>query len=87
MAEANALSAAGPASRRIYHALLSALGPCGRFEQEVKTTSIHLVRASAFVGVHRENRVCFSPLKRPNLSAAPGSPRRSWFAKTAGTWR
>jgi predicted transport protein len=36
----------------IYTQLLKELKPLGSFEEEVKKTSIHLVRKSAFAGVH-----------------------------------
>lgn len=47
----NAFSTAGPVSRQMYDRLLSALNDFGDFDQEVKKTSIHLVRRSAFAGV------------------------------------
>lgn len=41
------------ASRQLYTQLLTALRPLGPFQEEVKKTSIHLVRGgSAFAGVH-----------------------------------
>ena len=36
----------------LYQELLHALAPLGAFEAEAKKTSIHLVRSSAFAGVH-----------------------------------
>jgi hypothetical protein len=32
--------------------LLTALHPLGLFDEEVKKTSVHLVRGSAFAGIH-----------------------------------
>jgi hypothetical protein len=52
MAESNAFSISGPASRQLYQDLLTALKPLGPFREEVKKTSVHLVRNAAFVGVH-----------------------------------
>ncbi|HYL75771.1 MAG TPA: DUF5655 domain-containing protein [Bryobacteraceae bacterium] len=49
--EPNALSAAGPVAVRLYKQLLSALRTIGPFQEEVKKTSIHLVRKTAFAGV------------------------------------
>jgi hypothetical protein len=49
---ADAVSPAGPVSRELYQTLLQALAPIGAFEIEVKKTSIHLVRRSAFAGIH-----------------------------------
>lgn len=53
MAEQNgAMAAAGPVSRQLYQELLAAIGSIGPFREEEKKTSIHLVRGTAFAGVH-----------------------------------
>jgi len=36
----------------LYQELLTRLKPLGPFQEEIKKTSIHLVRKSAFLGVH-----------------------------------
>jgi len=48
----DALEVAGPVSRQLYKVLLDAIHPIGVFREEVKKTSVHLVRGSAFAGVH-----------------------------------
>jgi Domain of unknown function (DUF5655) len=48
----NALTSASPMARQLYHSLITALHPLGLFDEEVKKTSVHLVRGSAFAGVH-----------------------------------
>ena len=48
----DALVAASPMARHLYNELLAAITAIGPFQKEVKKTSIHLVRGSAFVGVH-----------------------------------
>lgn len=48
----DALSTASPLARELYKELLRALKPLGSFKAEVKKTSIHLARSSAFAGVH-----------------------------------
>ena len=48
----NALTSAGPTAQQLYHGLIKALRPLGHFDEEVKKTSVHLVRDSAFAGVH-----------------------------------
>ena len=48
----NALSTASPEAIRLYQRLQSALRKLGPFREEVKKTSVHFVRAAAFVGVH-----------------------------------
>ena len=52
VATGNALSDASPVSRELYKQLLTALRSIGPFEKEIKKTSIHLVRGTAFAGVH-----------------------------------
>jgi hypothetical protein len=46
------LAITDPISRRLYKDLLAAVKPIGPFREAVKKTSIHLVRRSAFAGVH-----------------------------------
>lgn len=46
-----ALDAAGPVALQLYQQLLAAVQTLGPFEVEVKKTSIHLVRKTAFAGV------------------------------------
>ena len=48
----DALSSASPLARELYKEVLRALKPLGSFKEEVKKTSIHLTRRSAFAGVH-----------------------------------
>jgi len=48
----DALTTASPIARQLYDELLAALRPMGPFQEEVKKASIHLVRGSAFGGVH-----------------------------------
>jgi Domain of unknown function (DUF5655) len=48
----NALATASPLARELYKELLGALKPLGSFKKEVKKTSIHLTRKSAFASVH-----------------------------------
>ena len=48
----NALTSASPTARQLYHSLLTALHSLGLFDEEVKKTSVHLVRGTAFAGIH-----------------------------------
>ena len=48
--------ATSPESQRLYEQLLVALKPLGLFGIEEKKTCIHLVRGSAFAGVHFRKR-------------------------------
>ena len=48
----DAFAASGPVSRQLYKRLLDAMEPLGEFREEMKKTSVHLVRGSAFAGIH-----------------------------------
>ena len=80
----NALSAAGPASRLLYKELLAALQSIGPFEVEVKKTSIHLVRGSAFAGVHPRKRYLLvtikaaKPIRNPRIVKAEQVSKNRW---------
>jgi len=50
--ENGVLAAASPIARQLYKDLLAAVKPIGPFGEELKKTCIHLVRGSAFAGVH-----------------------------------
>jgi hypothetical protein len=68
----NALRTASPEAVRLYRSLRAALRPIGAFREEVKKTSVHLVRGSAFVGVHFRSSHLLVTIK----AAAPiDSPR------------
>ena len=47
-----ALTSASRTALQLHHYLLTAIHPLGLFDEEVKKTSVHLVRGSAFAGVH-----------------------------------
>jgi hypothetical protein len=67
----DALALAGPDSLVLYHKLLAAVGRIGPFREEVKKTSIHLVRGSAFAGVHPRKQHLLLTIKaeQPNSGA------------------
>jgi hypothetical protein len=48
----DALSSASPVARALYEELLRAIAPFGAFETQMKKSSIHLVRSSAFAEVY-----------------------------------
>ena len=48
----DALASASPIAFDLYAKLKAALAPFGPYREEVKKTSIHLARNSAFLGVH-----------------------------------
>jgi Domain of unknown function (DUF5655) len=45
------VTAASPAAQQLYRDLIGTIRTLGPFEAELKKTSVHLVRASAFAGV------------------------------------
>ena len=59
----NAFTSAGPASRQLYKKLLTAIRPIGKFREEIKKTSVHLVRGSAFAGVHPRKQYLLLTIK------------------------
>jgi hypothetical protein len=71
MMEQNALADASPFSRGLYKQFVAALAPIGPFREELKKTSIHLVRTSAFAGVHPRKQHLLVTIKarEPNPSA------------------
>lgn len=58
-----ALDKAGPAALELYRALLATAGKVGPFTEEIKKTSIHLVRKSAFAGVQARKEHLILTLK------------------------
>ena len=63
----NALALAGPPALALYKKLLAALKPLGKFEEEVKKTSIHLVRKTAFAGVAPRKEYLLLTIKSDKL--------------------
>jgi hypothetical protein len=66
-----ALDAAGPVALQLYQDLLAALRGLGPFEVEVKKTSIHLVRKTAFAGVAPRKAHLVLTLKSDRPVASP----------------
>jgi len=59
----NPLAAVEPATLELYKKLLTAIKKIGKFKEEKKKASIHLVRDSAFVGVHPRKQFLILTLK------------------------
>jgi len=59
-----AFDLAGPVSRDLYRELCARLKTVGDFTEEVKKTSIHLVRTTAFVGVAPRKEYLLLTIKR-----------------------
>ena len=69
----DAFAVAGPVSRQLYKRLLDAMEPLGEFREVMKKTSLHLVRDSAFAGVHSRKQYF---LIDHDLRNPPPHPRR-----------
>ena len=69
--EQNALSNISPTVRQIYDELLAAIEPFGPFREEVKKTSIHLSRGSAFAGVHPRKEYLIVTVKADKPISSP----------------
>jgi hypothetical protein len=85
MAESDgALSLAGPVSLQLYKDFLAALGSVGTFREEVKKTSIHLMRESAFAGVHPRKQYLLltikaaEPIRNPRISKTEQVSNNRW---------
>jgi hypothetical protein len=72
MAKQNdALTLAGPVSRQLFKELLAALKPVGAFREEVKKTSVHLIRKSAFAGLHPRKEYLVLTVKAEKAIRSP----------------
>ena len=69
--QGDALANAGPVSRQLYKELLAAIKPIGPYRAEVKKTSIHLVRNSAFAGVHPRKAYLLLTVKSAKAMRSP----------------
>lgn len=63
----DAFTLGGPTSRQLYKQFLTAIRPIGKFREEIKKTSVHLIRGSAFAGVHPRKQYLLLTIK----AAAP----------------
>jgi Domain of unknown function (DUF5655) len=71
MTDGSVLTSASPRAQHLYRGLLDVLRPLGSFQEEMKKTSVHLVRRSAFAGVRmrREHLIVTIKSERPITSA------------------
>ena len=82
MTESNALTAASPTSLAIYKQLLATLAPVGPFREEIKKTSIHLVRKSAFAGVHPRSQHLLLTIKAEKSIRSPRVTKAEQVSKS-----
>jgi len=75
---------ASPATQGLYRQLLAAARAIGPFEEELKKTCVHLVRESAFAGVHFRKDHLLVTLKSaqnidsPRVFKAEQASRNRW---------
>src|ERR1051326_1264054 len=78
------LTSASPTGQRLYRGLLSVLQPLGPFQQELKKTSVHLVRGSAFLGVQLRREYLIltikaeTPIKSPRITKSERVSKNRW---------
>ena len=70
-AERDSLFAGREVSKDLYRQLVNAVSKVGKFEEEVKKTCIHLVRKSAFAGVHPRKEHLLVTVKSAELIRSP----------------
>lgn len=82
--EENVVTMASPTAQRLYHSLCVRLRRIGPFTEELKKTSVHLVRNSAFAGVRfrREHLIITikssSQIDSPRISKCEQTSRNRW---------
>jgi Domain of unknown function (DUF5655) len=80
----NAFTSAGPSSRQLYKQLLTAIRPIGKFREEIKKTSVHLLRGSAFAGVRPRKQYLLltikatAPIKNPRIVKEEQVSKNRW---------
>ena len=81
------LSTASHEALLLYRSLQAALRRIGPFREEVKKTSVHFVRTSAFVGIHfRKSHVLItikaaSPIDDPRIVKAEQVSKNRWHCE------
>jgi len=83
----NVLRNASPEAVRLYRSLRAVLRPIGPFREELKKTSVHFVRGSAFVGAHfRRSHLLVtikaeSPIDSPRIVKAEQVSKNRWHCE------
>src|SRR5438045_2301072 len=86
--QVNAFSTAGSESRALYAKLLTAIAGVGPFREEVKKTSVHLMRKSAFAGVQfRKQHLMLTikadkEIKNARVAKAEQVSKNRWHLET-----
>lgn len=83
----NVLETASPEALVLYRSVCLALRSLGPFREEVKKTSVHLARKSAFTGVHfRKSHLVLTlkaeaPIESPRVSKAEQVSKNRWHCE------
>lgn len=78
------MAAATPETLKLYNQLLAKAKGLGPYEVEVKKTCVHLVRATAFAGVHpRKQHLLLTikadgPIKSPRIVKSEQTSKSRW---------
>lgn len=84
----NALAHADPVALDLYRQLLASIRHFGTFQEEVKKSSIHFVRSSAFAGVHfRKHALALTimaaaPIDSPRVLKTEQVSKNRWHLDT-----
>src|SRR5436190_12988931 len=80
----NPMAAAAPETLKVYDKLLAKVKGLGPYEVELKKTCVHLVRATAFAGVHpRKQHLLLTikaeqPIKSPRIVKSEQTSKSRW---------
>jgi hypothetical protein len=81
------VTGASPAARELFGDLMRALQTLGPFEEELKKTSVHLVRASAFAGVQFRRQHLLvtiksdAPIKSQRVTKSEQVSKNRWHSE------
>jgi hypothetical protein len=81
------VSSANPAAQELYRDLISAIRTLGPYEEELKKTSVHLVRASAFAGVQFRRQYLLvtiksdAPIKSERVTRLEQVSKNRWHSE------
>src|SRR5260370_21433339 len=87
MTDGSVLTSASPTAQHLYRGLLNVLRLLGSFQEELKKTSVHLVRGSAFVGVQLRREYLIvtikseTPIKSARITKVEQVSKNRWHSE------
>ena len=81
------VTGASPAAQELYRHLIKAIRTLGPYEEELKKTSVHLVRASAFAGVQFRRQYLLvtiksdAPIKSQRVTKSEQVSKSRWHSE------